>query len=66
MTKNVGQADSKIRILLGVVFLALALFVSSAGWLTVLLFALGVLNIFTGVAGYCVLYTLLGISTAKK
>lgn len=66
MTKNIGQADSRIRILLGIILLALALFVSSAGWLTVLLFALGVLNIFTGVAGYCALYTLLGINTAKK
>lgn len=66
MTKNVGQADSSIRILLGLILLALALFVSSTGWLTVLLFILGMLNIFTGVSGYCALYTLLGINTSKS
>ncbi|MDX9715014.1 MAG: DUF2892 domain-containing protein [Dissulfurispiraceae bacterium] len=66
MIKNIGSTDSRIRIFLGIIFLILALFVSNTSWLSVLLFILGVVSIFTGFSGFCALYTLFGINTAKK
>ena len=58
--KNVGTADHIVRIVIGLVLIALV-FVGPQtpwGWL-------GVVPLATGLLGCCGLYTLLGIKTCK-
>lgn len=58
--KNVGKRDQIIRILLGIVFMALALAFNS-------LFAIiGVILLATGFSGHCGVYYPLGVSTRSK
>lgn len=61
MKKNVGKIDRTIRVVLGVILLALGFFYQS--WL---LGILGLLAIITGAISFCGLYALLGISTDKE
>ncbi len=61
MKKNVGTIDRWIRIAVAVV-LAVIAFVTGLWWLYIIAF----IALATGVAGYCLPYTLLGISTQKK
>lgn len=60
MTKNVGNIDRVIRVLIGVALLAFALFSGHAyawiGWI-------GVIPLLTAAVGTCPLYSLLGVST---
>lgn len=59
-TTNVGSADRLLRIILGLVLIALV-FVGPKtpwGWL-------GVIPLFTGFLRTCPLYSILGISTCK-
>ncbi|MEG3619403.1 DUF2892 domain-containing protein [Magnetovibrio sp. PR-2] len=60
---NVGSIDRILRILIGVVAVTFALLSSHplAIW-----GALGVIPLFTAVAGWCPLYMPLGISTCAK
>jgi len=62
---NVGKLDRIVRIILGVVLLIVA-----AGYTTgILMFialVLGMIFLFTGLAGSCIIYSLLGLSTAGK
>jgi len=60
MKTNVGATDKTIRIVIGVVFIILAV-LSKSWWLVII----GLLPLITGLIGYCPLYTLLGISTCK-
>ncbi|MCA9965690.1 MAG: DUF2892 domain-containing protein [Anaerolineales bacterium] len=57
MSHNVGQTDRIVRILLGVVFIALGLYFGS--WWG----AIGLIPLVTGLVNWCPLYTLFGIST---
>ncbi|SYZ72074.1 conserved hypothetical protein [Candidatus Zixiibacteriota bacterium] len=59
MKKNVGSADKILRIILGIVIIALG-FIYKSWWGLV-----GILPLFTGVISWCGLYKLLGISTCK-
>ena len=59
MTKNIGKLDKTIRIIVGVVILALGLWLKSWWGL------IGLLPIATALAGWCPPYSLLGISTNK-
>jgi hypothetical protein len=58
MKTNEGTLDRALRIVVGLVLLALALTgtVGAWGWI-------GVVPIITGALGWCPAYTLLGIST---
>ena len=58
MNKNVGGIDKVIRILLGVVLIALTLtnVIGCWGWI-------GVVPLLTGLFSRCGLYSLLGINT---
>ncbi|MEK0081912.1 DUF2892 domain-containing protein [Benzoatithermus flavus] len=57
MTRNVGTIDRVVRIVAGLVLLALALFGGQWwGWL-------GVVPLVTALAGFCPAYRLLGLST---
>ncbi|WP_237152096.1 YgaP family membrane protein [Oryzibacter oryziterrae] len=70
--KNVGGNDRLVRILVGVVLLALtltpfgdALKSAIGGWSWVLT-AVGAVLLLTGLVNFCPAYTLFGINTCKK
>lgn len=60
MSKNIGGIDRGIRILAGLVLLALTLSgqIGAWGWL-------GVVPLLTGALGWCPPYSLLGINTCS-
>lgn len=59
MKSNEGTTDRALRIFVGVLLLGLALSGTTAwGWI-------GVVPLLTGLAGFCPLYTALGIDTCK-
>ena len=60
MKTNVGNADRIIRIILGVVIIALGFYFKS--WWG----AVGILPIITGLVNYCPAYSLIGFSTKTK
>lgn len=63
MTRNVGTTERYVRILLGFAVLSLVLLLEgTARWWGLL----GLVPLVTGLAGYCPLYSLLGISTCRK
>lgn len=61
MTKNIGNIERIVRIVAGLVLIALAATntVSVWGWL-------GVVPLATGLIGWCPPYSLLGINTCKN
>ena len=58
MTRNVGTADRMVRIVVGIILMALAA-TSTVGWWG----WLGVVLLATGLLGWCPPYSLLGINT---
>lgn len=65
MKCNVGTVDRVLRIIIGIVFLWLGLFVLSLGGWNWLFIIVGALALLTGLLGRCGLYVPLGISTCK-
>lgn len=65
MKINEGKTDRTIRIILGIVFLGLALTVLS-GTIRTILSIVGVVSLITGLSGFCLLYELLGINTNRN
>lgn len=61
LKSNVGGLDRAIRIVVGVVLLALFFFYPDASWRYVTL--IGVVPLFTGLFGTCPLYSIFGLST---
>lgn len=61
MTKNVGSADRLLRIVLGVVLLALVFVGPKTAWGWI-----GLIPLLTGLVNFCPLYSLLKLSTVKK
>ncbi len=61
MTKNVGSIDKTIRIVAGLVLIALAVMDTGTPWTWI-----GVLPLVTGLMGTCPAYTLFGINTCPK
>jgi len=63
MQKNVGTIDRVIRIALGAALITFALmgesFTSKFGWI-------GVIPLVTAFAGFCPLYTLLGVNSCQS
>ena len=61
MKANVGTIDRVVRILVGVLLIALTLtgIIGLLGWI-------GLVPLATGVVRFCPLYPLLGISTCKQ
>jgi hypothetical protein len=59
MKKNIGKTDRIIRLVIGLIIIAVGAYFSS--WWG----AVGLLPILTAALGWCGLYTLLGISTHK-
>jgi len=64
MKKNEGPVDRAIRIILGIVLLALGIFVLTAIW-QILAIVIGAIFLITGLTGFCALYTVFGINTCK-
>jgi hypothetical protein len=60
MTKNIGDVERIIRIVLGIGILALAFVGPQSPWAY-----LGILPVLTGLVGWCPPYALFGISTCK-
>jgi len=60
MKKNVGGFDRGIRIALGLVLIAVAIFVPGSKWGYI-----GILPLFTGLLGWCPPYSLIGFSSNK-
>lgn len=65
MKLNEGMADRIIRGVAGLVFLGVGLFVVKGG-IGIALDVVGAILLVTGVVGFCPLYKLFGINTAKK
>lgn len=59
MQKNVGNTDRMIRIIAGIIILALGAYYGSWWGLV------GLVPLFTGITQSCVLYKMLGINTCK-
>ena len=59
MQKNVGNTDRMIRIIAGIIILAIGAYYGS--WLGLV----GLVPLFTGITQSCVLYKMLGINTCK-
>ncbi|SBS35847.1 hypothetical protein MAQ5080_03289 [Marinomonas aquimarina] len=60
MKANVGGIDKILRIVIGVLLIALALFGVIGAWGYI-----GIVPLATGVFNFCGLYALLGINTCK-
>ena len=58
--KNVGTVDRAIRIIVGVVLIALVFVGPQTAWGWI-----GVVPLATGLLGWCSLYTVLGMKTCK-
>lgn len=65
MVKNVGGVEQKVRLLLGFLALGVAALAGLPTWGTIVLGLVGVIALVTGVAGYCPLWTLLGINSCS-
>jgi hypothetical protein len=66
MKINEGSIDRILRIIVGIILFALGLFgVASGAWMWVA-YILGAILLVTGIVGFCPLYALLKLSTAKK
>ena len=58
MKSNVGGIDKIVRIVAGLVLIALALMGIGAPWTYI-----GIVPLLTGLVGWCPAYTLLGVNT---
>ena len=65
MKKNMGSADRITRIILGVLFIAFYGVGVVTGGLGVLLVAVSIVFIATGVVGYCPVYNVFHIKTCE-
>ena len=66
MKGNESGSDRGIRIILGIILIILGWFVLGNNTLGVILDIIGIILIITGITGFCLLYTLFGMSTKKK
>jgi hypothetical protein len=58
---NVGNLDRSFRVIFGIVLLALAVSGTIGAWGYI-----GIIALLTGVAAYCPLYSMLGMSTTSR
>jgi uncharacterized membrane protein HdeD (DUF308 family) len=66
MKANESGTDRVIRIILGIILVILGWFALGNNTLGVILDIIGIILIITGITGFCLLYTLFGMSTRKK
>ncbi len=66
MKTNESFTDRTIRIIIGVVLLALGIYeIGSSMVFGIILLIIGIIALITGITGFCGLYSILGISTCK-
>jgi len=63
MTCNVGSTDRVIRIVLGIVLVALGLSHTVTGGLAIAAYVVGAVALVTGVVRYCPAWSVFGITT---
>lgn len=63
LAKNESQMDRAIRLVVGLVLLAIGY--QFGGWLQIVLYVLAIYALITAAAGTCWLYKILGMNTAK-
>ena len=63
---NVGSADRVIRVILGVVLIAVYFLFPGNAWWAIAALVVGIIALATGVVSSCPLYSLVGISTKSK
>jgi hypothetical protein len=64
--KNVGMIDRVIRIVLGIVLIAVVVLNMVAAPWSYLVVIIGIIALVTGALGTCGLYSLIGMSTLEK
>jgi len=65
MKINEGKTDRIIRVIVGIVLLALGLFGVVGGWLMWAAYIVGAILVITGIVGFCPLYAIFKINTNK-
>ena len=65
MSKNEGNADRFIRVVLGVALMWIGFGGIVTGTAGTVLGVVGLLPLFTGLVGWCPLYSIVGLSTKK-
>jgi len=63
--RNEGGFDRVVRVILGIILLALGL-LKAHGALGIVLDVVGVVVLLTGLTGFCALYRLIGVSTCRR
>lgn len=66
MKFNVGGADRILRVLIGLVLIALGIFMAQGTTLKIILIAIGIILFGTGLSRFCLLYIPLKINTSKN
>lgn len=65
MTKNVGGVEQKIRLVLGLLAVGVAVLSGLPMWAVGVIGLVGIVALVTGGAGYCPLWALLGVNTCR-
>lgn len=63
MTKNIGAVDRIIRLVIGVVLVAVALFIVTVLWLKVVVILLALFTFYEALSSWCLFYQLIGKNT---
>lgn len=66
LSLNVGGTDRVIRLVLGIVLIALAYFGIFTGTAAIVAYVVGAIAIVTGLVNFCLLYLPFGINTRKS
>lgn len=66
MTKNMGNTDRIIRVLVAIVIAVLYFTGTISGTLGIVLGILGIVFVATSLVSFCPLYTIFGLSTCAK
>ena len=63
MTKNIGTIDRIMRLVIGVVLVAVALFIVTVLWLKVVIILLALFTFYEALSSWCLFYQLIGKNT---
>ncbi len=66
LQQNVGTMDRGIRIIVGIALLALALVTPIATPFLYVVWLVAAIALVTGIVGFCPLYAVIGLSTARS
>jgi hypothetical protein len=63
MTKNIGTVDRIMRLIIGAVLVAVALFIVTVLWLKVVIILLALFTFYEALSSWCLFYQLIGKNT---